>query len=85
MDCVGGIQLHHIVLPSQYHGRVSWSETSSARVCDVKFEICLLQIHFKKHFQFAVPTWLLPGKSCIVVFFVAQTSKRQEHIENRKL
>lgn len=44
IDCVGGIQSHHIVLPSQYHGHVSWSENSIARLCDVKFEICLLQM-----------------------------------------
>lgn len=44
MGCVGGIQSHHIVLLSQYHGHVSWSENSSARVCDVRYEICLLQM-----------------------------------------
>lgn len=44
IDCVGGIQSHHKFLPCQYHGHVLWSENSSTRVCDVKFEICLLQM-----------------------------------------
>lgn len=44
IDCVGGTQSRHVILPSQYHGHISCCENSSTRVCDVKFEISLLQM-----------------------------------------
>jgi len=56
-------------------------ETTSARMCDVKFEICLLQVSCKKHFQFAVLWPLLPSTSCVAIFLGTQPSRRQENVK----